>query len=161
VVVIMMGVAGSGKTTVGRALATRLGWSFADADDYHLPASIAKMHAGIPLTDADRAPWLVALRRLIARAIDRRENLVLACSALKQSYRDVLEDGLHPVRLVYLKADEAALRARLEHRPGHFAGANLLVSQLATFEEPRDALRVDATAPLEQMLAAIQYEFGL
>ena len=157
----MMGVTASGKTTVGRALAARLGWPFADADDYHLPASIAKMHAGIPLTDADRAPWLASLRGLIARAIDRREHLVLACSALKQSYRDVLGGGLHPVRFVYLKADEAALRARLEHRSDHFAGTNLLVSQFAALEEPHDALSIDATAPLDWILDTIRYECGL
>src|SRR5689334_805704 len=100
-----MGVAASGKTFVGRALAAELRWPFADADDYHAPASVAKMRHGVPLTDADRAPWLAALRRLVERAIDRREPLVLACSALKEEYRRALAGGLRGVRFVHLTAD--------------------------------------------------------
>jgi gluconokinase len=161
VIVILMGVAGSGKTTVGRALADDLGWRFADADNYHTADSVTKMRQGIALTDADRAPWLAALRALVARALDRREHLVLACSALKQSYRDILQDGLRPVRFVYLKATEPALRARLADRPGHFAGPKLLASQLATLEEPDDALTLDARDAPERLVAVIRREFGL
>jgi gluconokinase len=161
VVVILMGVAGSGKTTIGRALAGRLGWPFVDADDYHTPASVAKMREGIGLTEADRASWLAALHAVVARAIDRREHLVLACSALKQTYRELLCGGLHRVRFVYLRAGQAVLRGRLEDRPGHFAGPGLLASQLATLEEPHDALEVDATSAPQEIVGAICTEFGV
>src|SRR5262245_42063575 len=99
-----MGVAGSGKTVIGRALAAELGWRFVDADDYHSAANLAKMHRGMPLSDADRAPWLATLHQLVARALDRREPLVLACSALRASYRDTLGGGLRAVRFVHLAA---------------------------------------------------------
>lgn len=156
-----MGVAGSGKTTIGRALAAELGWRFVDADDYHTRASIEKMTAGQPLTDADRAPWLAALHTLIAHALDRREHLVLACSALKEDYRRALRGGLRQVRFVHLVADEATLRERLEARPDHFARPNLLASQLATLEPPDDALQIDTSQPPERVLAIIRREFGL
>src|SRR5947208_10062384 len=109
-----MGVAGAGKTTIGRALADELGWRFIDGDDWHTPPAIAKMRRGIALTDADRAPWLEALHGFIAAALDRRAHLVLACSALHERYRVALRGALEPVRFVYLKADEATLRRRLE-----------------------------------------------
>src|SRR5262245_20922763 len=156
-----MGVAGSGQTAIGRALADALGWRFEDADAYHPSSSIAKMRRGMPLSDADRAPWLAALHALVARALDRREPLVLACSALKEEYRQKLAGGLHRVRLVHLTADEATLRRRLESRPNHFFGPSLLASQLAALEPPRDALTVDTTAPIEQVVAAIRQEFGI
>jgi gluconokinase len=161
VVIILMGVAGSGKTAVGRALAAVLGWRFEDADAYHQSSSIAKMRRGIPLSDADRAPWLAALHALVARSADRREPLVLACSALKEEYRQKLAGGLARVRFVHLTADEATLRRRLESRADHFFGPSLLTSQLAALEPPRDALTVDTTAPIEQVVAAIRYEFGV
>ena len=160
-VVILVGVAGSGKTTIGRALASRHGWRFADGDDHHASASIAKMHAGIALTDADRAPWLASLHAIAAAVLDRREHVVIGCSALKQRYRDALRGALRPVRFVYLKADEATLRHRLETRAGHFAGPALLASQLADFEEPTDALTIDATRPPVEIVNAIAYELGL
>jgi len=161
VVVVLIGAAGAGKTTVGKALAATLGWRFVDGDDYHSPASVAKMRAGIPLSDDDRAPWLASLHRMIATAVDRREHLVLACSALRDGYRRSLQGGLHQVRFVHLDADEPALRRRLAERPGHFFGPTLLASQLATLEVPSEALRVDATRPPEEIVAAIRYEFGL
>ncbi len=156
-----MGVAGSGKTAVGRALADALGWRFEDADAYHSAPSIAKMRRGVPLSDADRAPWLAALRTLVERAIDRREPLALACSALKEEYRQRLAGGLRGVRLVHLTADEATLCRRLESRPSHFFGPSLLASQLAALEPPRDALTLDTTASIDQVVAAIRYAFGL
>jgi gluconokinase len=161
VVVIVLGVAGAGKTTIGQELATRHGWRFVDADDHHTPAAIATMRKGMPLTDADRAPWLAALHALAAGALDRREPLVIACSALKQRYRDRLRDGLRPIRFVYLKADAATLRARLSHRAGHFAGPSLLDSQLAALEEPSDALTLDATQTPAAIVEQIEYQFGL
>lgn len=156
-----MGVAGSGKTLIGRALAAELGWRFADGDDFHSEANVAKMRAGVALDDVDRAPWLDVLHALVARAIDRREHLVLACSALKERYRRVLGGGLHPIRFVHLVADEATLWKRLEARPDHFAGISLLRSQLAALESPADALTIDGTWPPERILAAIRREFGL
>ncbi len=156
-----MGVAGSGKTLIGRALAAELGWRFVDGDDLHSEANVAKMRAGIPLDDNDRAAWLQALHGIIARALDRREHLVVACSALKERYRQTLRGGLRQVRFVHLAADEQTLRKRLESRRGHFAGPQLLRSQLADLEPPADALTVDATAAPEEILWAIRREFGL
>jgi gluconokinase len=161
VVVILMGVAGAGKTVIGRALANATGWPFVDADDYHSPANIEKMRRGQPLSDADRAPWLEALRGVMTRALDRREHLVLACSALKEQYRETLRHGLRTVRIVHLHADEATLRRRLETRPDHFARPNLLASQLATLEPPTDALTIDAAQTPEQIVDAIRREFGI
>ena len=159
----MLGAAAAGKTTIGRALAARHGWRFVDGDDFHTREAIAKMRAGGGLTDAERRPWLASLHAVVATAIDRREALVLACSALKQRYRDTLRDSLRPVRFVYLKADAATLRRRLEQRASHFAGPALLTTQLADLEEPDDplTLTIDATRPPEQILDAIDDEFGL
>jgi len=161
VVVILIGAAGAGKTTVGRALADALGWRFVDGDDVHSPAAIAKMRAGGALTDAERAPWLAALHQVIASAIGRREPLVVACSALRARYRERLHGDLRMVRFAYLKADEATLRRRLTERAGHFAGPSLITGQLAALEEPEDGLTIDATQPPERIVAAIRYEFGL
>ena len=158
---IVLGVAGSGKTTIGRALADRYGWRFVDADDHHAPAAIAKMRAGVALTDADRAPWLASLHAIAAAVADRRDHIVIACSALKQRYRDVLRGTLRNIRFVYLKADEATLRRRLAERSGHFAGPELLTSQLADLEEPGDALTVDPTRPPEAIVDTIANQFGL
>jgi gluconokinase len=121
------------------------------------------MRRGSALTDAERAPWLASLHAVIAAAIDRREPLVVACSSLKQRYRDVLRGELRTVRFVYLKAAEALLHQRLEQREGHFAGPSLLASQLATLEEPADALTltVDASRPPDEIVARIGCEFGL
>jgi gluconokinase len=162
-VVILMGVSGSGKTTVGRALAAALQWPYVDADDFHSRENIAKMRSGQALTDADRAPWLASLHAVIARAIGRREPLVLACSALKQSYRRALAGDLRTVRFVHLTAPEPALRERLAGRPDHFARPNLLASQLATLEPPTgdEALIVDALLPIDTIVARIRDEFGL
>jgi gluconokinase len=161
VVVILLGAAGAGKTTIGRALATRHGWRFVDADDLHTREAIAKMRAGVPLTDADRAPWLTSLHHIAAAALDRREPLVIACSALKERYRSALRGTLRNVRFVFLKADEPTLRMRLTNRAGHFAGPGLLASQLADLEEPSDALIADATRRPDEIVAEIGCEFGL
>jgi gluconokinase len=161
VVVILLGAAGAGKTTVGRALAERFDWRFVDGDDLHSPAAITTMRSGRGLTDADRAPWLASLHALAAAALDRREPLVLACSALKQRYRDTLRGSLRTVRFVYLEADQATLAERLANRRGHFAGPSLLATQLADLEEPADALTIDASRPPAAIVDDIAYEFGL
>jgi len=148
-----MGVSGSGKTTVGSALARRLGWPFIEGDDFHPPANVAKMAAGHPLTDADRAPWLAALRRRIDELLASGESAVIACSALKHSYRSVLAgEDPRAVRFVQLDVPIEVLRERLEHRRGHFMPVSLLESQLATLEPSSTALRVDGTLPVDKIL---------
>lgn len=151
-----MGVSGSGKTTVGRKLADELGWSFYDGDDFHAPASIEKMSRGIPLTDEDRGPWLAALRAVVDRAVEKGENAVLACSALKGAYRETLRGDHAGVVFVYLKVDPHVVAERLEHRAGHYAKRDLLPSQLATLEEPEDAVTVDASRTPEEIVAEIR-----
>ena len=142
-IILLMGVAGAGKTTVGKLLASQLGWEFADADDYHSAANVDKMRHGIPLTDADRAPWLEALRALISAWLGARKNAVLACSALKQSYRDSLRVSPE-VCVVYLRVSPEVLHQRLHERHGHFMTEAMLQSQLQALEEPKDAAIIDA-----------------
>jgi gluconokinase len=163
VVIIVMGAAGAGKTTTGRALAAELGWPFIEGDDRHPAANVEKIRAGQALTDADRAPWLAALHATIARSVDRREPLVMACSALKRRYREILRSDCRGVRFVFLQAGRPELAKRLASRAGHFAGISILDSQLAALEEPSndEALTVDTTSPPERILAAIRAEFGV
>ena len=154
-VVIVMGVAGSGKTTIAGELARELSWDFLDADSFHSPASVAKMKSGTPLDDADRAPWLQALRQEINRYIYEKRNLALACSALKESYRKQLMAGPE-VKLVYLKGTFDVLQQRLLHRTGHFMGETLLASQLEALEEPEDAILVDVRLPMPKKISEIR-----
>jgi gluconokinase len=161
VIIVLMGVSGSGKTTVGKVLAAELGWSFYEGDDFHSAASVEKMGRGIALTDEDRRPWLAALRALIERCLEKQENAVLACSALKQAYRQVLRGDDAHVVFVYLEAPPELLAARLEHRAGHYAKRDLLPSQLATLEEPRDAVVVDASAAPEEIVGVIRARLGI
>lgn len=154
-IVLLMGVTGAGKTTVGRALAEQLHWRFADADDYHSAANIAKMHAGVALTDADRAPWLQALHDAIVRWIRDAENVVLACSALKDAYRKMLVVDPE-VKLVYLKADMALIAKRVAARTGSYMNPQLVPSQFETLEEPRDAVMVDAGKTVPEIIADIR-----
>jgi len=160
-IIVVMGVAGSGKTTVGRALAASLGWDFADADDFHPPENIAKMSAGRPLDDADRAPWLAALRAWIDACLARGGDAVVTCSALKRRYRDVLLPDTPRVRLVYLQGSRELLAARLRSRPDHFMKPGMLDSQLAALEPPADALALDIAPPPEMLVAEIRRAFGL
>jgi gluconokinase len=145
-IVLVMGVAGAGKTTVGRALADKLGFRFVEADELHPPANIEKMRRGVPLEDADRWPWLDAV------AAQLHGDVVVACSALKESYRARLE----PTRIVYLDVPREELARRLSYRPGHFFPAALLDSQLADLEVPGEALVVDATRPLEEVVEGVR-----
>jgi gluconokinase len=161
-VMVLMGPAGSGKTTLGIALARALGWTFVDADDHHPRANLEKMAAGHGLTDADRAGWLASVHKLIARALDRRESMVVACSALAARHRAQLTGTLRPIRFVYLEAPEAVLRERLDTRVGHVVSAALLDSQLATLEKPGDeALTLDATRDVETLIGYVRREFGV
>jgi gluconokinase len=145
VIVILMGVVGSGKTTVGRLLASKLGWEFADADNFHSPENIRKISQGIALTDDDRAPWLAHLRSAIQKWNADGRNVALACSALKHSYREELRSGA--VQFVYLKGDYDLIDQRLSSRRGHFASDSILKSQFLDLEEPSHALVVDIGQP--------------
>src|SRR6516165_847628 len=140
--VVVMGVAGSGKSTIAEILAQRLGWVFLDADQFHSPGNKEKMHRGIPLTDADRFPWLDAIHDELAANEAKGRSVVLACSALKEKYRRRLSRGLQ-LRFVYLKGSYELIEARMRERAGHFAGESILEDQFKTLEEPRDAMVVD------------------
>jgi gluconokinase len=158
-VMIVMGVSGAGKTEIGRALAALLGWRFVDADDYHSAANKEKMHRGEGLTDVDRARWLATLSAIVVDAIAHNTRTVLACSALKQKYRDALVPAGVPhdaVRFVYLDVPTDVLRARLERRKDHFAPPSLLDSQLATLEKPHDALWVDGAKSIDEITAFVR-----
>jgi gluconokinase len=158
-VIILMGVTASGKTTVGRRLATLLGYQFYDADDFHPRANIDKMRRGIPLNDADRLPWLETLRDLVRRCLTEDTDAVLACSALKEVYRQYLL--MDPqVTLVYLKADQDVIRQRLLQRRGHFMNPELLESQFATLEEPKEGIWIDASLAPEEIVSAIRHQLG-
>jgi len=154
-VIILMGVSGAGKTTVGRALAEELGWRFADGDDFHSTANVAKMHSGIPLTDEDRSPWLQSLRNAIAGYLASGENVVLACSALKASYRRFLLVDLQ-VKLVSLRGSLDLIASRLGSRQGHYMSPHLLRSQFDTLEEPADGLTIDAGLPVAEIVKEIR-----
>ena len=149
-----MGVSGSGKTTIGRALADELGWTFLDADDFHPPASVAKMAAGVALSDEDRWPWLDRLAGELRALDERGRHVVLACSALKQEYRDRLKRA-GELRWAYLKGDAATIELRLAKRRGHYMPASLLASQFATLEEPAEAIVVDIRKSIAAQVAQI------
>lgn len=153
--IILMGVSGSGKTVVGKALAQKLGWDFYDADDFHAPENIAKMTQGIPLNDADRALWLVQLNELIFSTLEQKRSGVLACSALKENYRQRLAGDSKSVKFVYLKGSYALIYARLSERKNHYMKADLLQSQFAALEEPRNALTVDISLPVNEIVKQI------
>jgi gluconokinase len=160
-VILVMGVAGTGKSLVGEKLARALGWTFREGDDFHPPANIAKMSAGIPLTDADRAPFLAGIRKEIERCLAAGENAVIACSALREEYRRILVVDRARVKLVHLTGDPALIRARLSGRKGHFMKAGMLDSQLAALEPPADALALDVAAAPDALVARIRVAFGL
>lgn len=155
-----MGVTGAGKTTIGSLLAQQLGWEFVDADSFHPPSNIEKMSRGIPLTDADRVPWLQAIHDAMAQWIPEGRNVVLACSALKRSYRELLVFSPE-VRLVYLKGSYDLIRSRLLLRHGHFATEQLLSSQFADLEEPANAMAVDASRTPAEIVQDIRASWKL
>ncbi len=158
-ILIMMGVTGSGKTTIGKLVAERLQWAFYDGDDFHPPANIEKMRSGAALTDADRAVWLDALAELISNLVVKDRSAILACSALKTEYRDHLKSAVkeneEAVQFIYLRISEAVARDRLAARKNHFMPPSLIDSQFATLEEPGEAIAVDATQKPERVVGDI------
>ena len=153
--ILVMGVTGSGKTTIGTLLSAAMGWPFYDADDFHSPENVRKMASGVPLTDEDRGPWLEELHQLITQHNQRRENGVLACSALKEAYRRILSTD-SDVAVVYLKAHPNLIRSRLESRRGHYMPPRLIESQFLDLEEPSEAIIIDAAGSPEQTIEAIR-----
>jgi gluconokinase len=163
VIVIVFGVSGAGKTTVGKLLANELGWRFYEADDFHSPANVEKMHRGIPLTDEGRWPWLENLRELINRSVEAGENTVLACSALKRAYRERLRVSAE-VKFVFLRGGSALIEDQLRHRRGHFMNPALLRSQFADLEEPRpdeDALTIELGRTPQELFEEIKTKLHL
>lgn len=156
-IIIVSGVSGSGKSTIGRRLAERLGARFYDADNFHSQANIDKMSRGEPLTDQDRLPWLQSMARAIKHWSELDEPAVLACSALKESYRQILSEGCNDVRWVYLKVSAELITSRLLQRQGHFMKANMLASQFAALEEPdaSEAIIVDGAKSIDEILALL------
>ncbi|MEO8506812.1 MAG: gluconokinase [Betaproteobacteria bacterium] len=159
-ILVVMGVCGCGKTTVGQALAKALSWTFHDADDFHPPANVAKMAVGQPLDDNDRWPWLDRITDELRGVLARGDHAVLACSALKAAYRERLQRA-GDVRIVYLQGDAATIAARLATRQHKYMPPTLLPSQLAALEEPADALVVDIRQPVDAQVQFIRDAFGL
>jgi gluconokinase len=159
-----MGVSGSGKSTIADELAERIGWKYEDGDRFHPPSNVAKMSAGHPLTDQDRWPWLRAIAAEIDRACGAGEHLVIACSALKRAYRDLLVHGRNDVRIIYLKGTQALIAKRIAHRTHHFMPADLLESQFRTLEPPapgEKVLTVSIDAPVEVIVDDIVHRLKL
>ncbi|HXC49024.1 MAG TPA: MFS transporter [Candidatus Sulfotelmatobacter sp.] len=159
-ILLIMGVTGSGKSTIGKLVAERLAWVFLEADEFHSPENITKMHNGIPLTDADRLPWLDAIHARLVALHAEEKNVVLACSALKESYRQRLAKNL-PMELAYLKGSPVFIGRRLSERHGHFAGTPILAGQFADLEEPREALTLSVELPPDELVRRILHHFSL
>ncbi len=159
-VIVIMGVAGAGKTTIGELLATRLGWAYHDADAFHPPANVAKMRDGTPLTDEDRAPWLARLNELAKSASGAGQSIIIGCSALKARYRERLAAGVESMRFVCLKGPQGLVAQRLAARRGHFMPPGLLDSQFAALEEPADAIVVSIDRTPAEMVEEIVVAIG-
>lgn len=157
-IVILMGVSGSGKTTIGKRLSEGLGWAFFEGDEFHPQSNIAKMGKGIPLSDKDRQPWLNALKELTRQLIHKEESAVIACSALKEAYRQFLQHENKEVCFVYLKGDYELIEKRLEERSNHYMKAGLLSSQFADLQEPEEVITVDIRKDPEEIVRSIQEE---
>ncbi len=160
-IVVIMGVSGVGKTTVGELLAAERGWAFYDADAFHPPTNIEKMRSGIPLTDEDRWPWLDRLNAVLHEADAKGESAILACSALKQHYRDRLARGIETIRWVYLSGTFELIKERIDARKGHYMTAKLLESQFAALEPPADAIEVDVAAASVEIAARVSSALAL
>jgi len=160
-VFLLMGVSGCGKTTVGKALAVRLGWDFFDADDFHPAENIEKMRLGIPLDDQDRAPWLASLHALISTRLKEDKPCVVTCSALKERYRQILLAGNRGVQIVYLKGDYDLIWNRMAFRPGHYMKPEMLKSQFEALEEPAYGLPLDASLPVDELVGLILRHTGV
>jgi len=158
---LIMGVSGSGKTTVGKALAQKLGWDFFDADDFHPPENIAKMINGIPLSDSDRAPWLASLHQLLDSTLKSNRHPILACSALKEKYRARLLDGLEGVEIIDLKGNYDLIWSRMSAREGHYMRPEMLRSQFAALEEPENGFALDISMSVEEMIEKIMARYFL
>lgn len=152
---LVMGVSGSGKSTLGKALAERLGWDFFDADNFHPAQNIAKMAAGVPLNDEDRLPWLTELHQLISTCLQENHCGVLACSALKERYRQILLADHQDVQIVYLKGSYELIWSRMSSRSGHYMKPAMLQSQFATLEEPQNSYIVDVSSAVEEAVEQI------
>jgi gluconokinase len=159
-IIIIMGVAGSGKTTIGSLLARELGWKFYDADDFHSESNRAKMSQGIALTDEDRAGWLMSLKELITQNIQQKASAILACSALKNSYRDVLKVN-EQVKFIYLQGTYEQIKKRLNDRTGHFMPAGMLNSQFQTLEEPQNIFTINIEHTPPEIISIICKGFNL
>lgn len=159
-IIVLIGVTGSGKSTVGRLLARQLGWKFYEGDDLHPAANLQKMRRGLPLTDEDRKPWLKAIQNAIRAAIENRENGVIACSALKESYRNMLQVK-GEVIFIYLKANSPLIQQRLKKRTGHFMNPVLIQSQFDTLEEPNQAVQIDAGLTPAEIVQLIRHQLAI
>ena len=155
-IVILMGVSGSGKTTIGQLLARKLGWSFYEGDDFHSPSNVSKMLGGVPLSDEDRVPWLSAIHQLVHDLIRQSQRAVITCSALKQTYRKLVTEGHPQVSLVYLRGNYALLHPRLQSRTAHFMKADLLASQFTALEEPHAVPFIDVSQAPEVIVEQIK-----
>ncbi len=153
---ILMGVSGSGKTTIGQLLARNLGWSFYEGDDFHSPSNVSKMLGGLPLSDEDRIPWLSAIHQLVQNLISTSQRAVITCSALKQTYRKLITEGHPQVALVYLRGNYALIHPRLRSRTAHFMKADLLASQFSVLEEPHDVPFIDVSQAPEVIVEHIK-----
>ncbi|MBW4676180.1 MAG: gluconokinase [Desmonostoc geniculatum HA4340-LM1] len=160
-IIIMMGVSGAGKTTIGKLLADSLNWEFSDADAFHSPENVEKMRCGIPLTEADRTPWLQDLQAAIKNWLQENKNMVLACSALKESYRQFLVVDRERIKLVYLKGSYELIQQRLQERHNHYMTEKLLDSQFNTLEEPSDTLYIDVIETPQVIVQDIRTALGI
>lgn len=160
-IILIMGVAGSGKTTIGKLLADTLHWEFWDADTFHSPENIEKMRNSIPLTESDREPWLQHLRAAIQQGLQEHRNIVLACSALKNSYRHYLIGDSNLIKLIYLKGSYELIQNRLKARHHHYMTEQLLDSQFDTLEEPSGAIAIEVSQPPQKIVERIQSALGL
>lgn len=157
---IVMGVSGCGKTSVGKLLAEQLGWDFYDVDEFHPPINVKKMADGIPLNDSDRAPWLASLRSLILSSLKGDKPGVLACSALKELYRQQLLKDNEGIQLIYLKGSYDLIWSRMSARRGHYMKPEMLQSQFETLEEPANALTIDVSTPMDDIISKVLEQMG-